>query len=594
MGRLASTGHTKRTVTAAAAAVLAACAHDHTTAPLSVSACGAGGVVQLAPLQAATVSCDTGTALLLAGGGARYLVVAQLATGNVANRSVPYLIGVGEGALASLSPAPSAVLDSRLPTAGSTLRASSRGPDGWQRTFDARLLAEAQRQLATGAWRIPRQSPAAKMQVPAPSRAQANATPAVGDLHDFHVLSSNDPRHPLYTPVAARLGYVGTNILLYVDTLAPANGFTASQLQSFGQLFDQTLYPLVVSTFGTPSDVDQNGRLVMMLSPVVNELSPQPDCDTQGFVGGFFSGYDLIGTDTSSNRGEIFYSVVPDPNGTVSCAHTVSDLLRDTPAIFNHELQHLINFSQHVIAHGGNSEEGWLDEGMSIVAEELGSLYYEQKFPPPSGRTNPAQLFPDSSQGFINGLLVDSYEYLLKTDTATVTLHSDADDGIAWRGGDWLLLRWLGDQKGVGFYKQLEQNTLRGTANIAAAAGESFASLFGDFSLALYADSVPGIAKSAIPPRNRFVVRNLRQMYQRLFDTSQPSSLVPRPFPIAPVPLTGTLSASMVPGTMAFYRVDTNAGQTSVRIQFAAPGGTAPLSAGLNPQLSVFRLPPGS
>ena len=157
-----------------------------------------------------------------------------------------------------------------------------------------------------------------------------------------------------------------------------------------------------------------------------------------------------------------------------------------------------------------------------------------------------------------------------------------------------MLLRWLGDQKGVGFYKQLEQNTLRGTANIAAAAGESFASLFGDFSLALYADSVPGIAKSAIPPRNRFVVRNLRQMYQRLFDTSQPSSLVPRPFPIAPVPLTGALSASMVPGTMAFYRVDTNAGQTSVRIQFAAPGGTAPLSAGLNPQLSVFRLPPGS
>ena len=31
-----------------------------------------------------------------------------------------------------------------------------------------------------------------------------------------------------------------------------------------------------------------------------------------------------------------------------------------------------------------------------IVAEELGSLYYENKFPPPTGRSNPAQLFPDS------------------------------------------------------------------------------------------------------------------------------------------------------------------------------------------------------
>jgi hypothetical protein len=270
----------------------------------------------------------------------------------------------------------------------------------------------------------------------------------------------------------------------------------------------------------------------------------------------------------------------------------VAELEQTTGATFLHELQHLINFGQHVLVHGGAPEQGWLDEGMSIVAEELGSLYYENKYPPPTGRTNPAQLFPDSSQGYINGLLFDSYSYLLKTDTATVTLHTDADGGLAWRGGDWLLLRWLGDQKGTGIYKALERSSLTGTANIASAAGESFDGLFGDFSLAVYTDSLPGIPKSSIPTRDRFAYRNLRRMYQRLYDTSQPSTFVPRPFPILTTQLTGTISASMVPGTMSFYRLDTTAGQGSVTIQFSAADGT-PLSGGLHPQVSIFRLPPG-
>src|SRR5207244_12332102 len=67
-------------------------------------------------------------------------------------------------------------------------------------------------------------------------------------------------------------------------------------------------------------------------------------------------------------------------------------------------------FSQHAVLHGGLAEFGWLDEGMSIVAEELGSVYYEQKCPGTACRTNPAQIFPDSSQGFIESFLLDSYQ----------------------------------------------------------------------------------------------------------------------------------------------------------------------------------------
>ena len=97
-------------------------------------------------------------------------------------------------------------------------------------------------------------------------------------------------------------------------------------------------------------------------------------------------------------------------------------------------------------------------------------------------------------------------------------------------------MRWLADVKGIGIYKTLIGSNLTGTENIASAAGESFDALFGDFSLALYSDSIPGTPKTSIPARNRFAVRNLRRMYQRLFDTSQGSSFVPRPFPSSPCP----------------------------------------------------------
>ena len=414
--------------------------------------------------------------------------------------------------------------------------------------------------------------------------------PALGSLQDFHVLAVIDTATPVTQRVTASLDYIGQNILIYVDTVAAA-GLSGTQVNQLGQLFDQTLYPIDLNAFGVASDIDQNGRVIMLLSPVVNGLTPSAQCD-QGFVAGFFDGFDLVSTDTSSNQGEIFYSIAPDPNGTASCAHTVDDVLTQVPAVFLHELQHLINYSQHVLVHHSVPEEGWVDEGLSLVAQELGALHYENKFPPPTGRTDPNQYFPDSAEGYINTEIGTSYDFLLKPDTVTLTLHSDADGGLDWRGGDWLLLHWLGDQKGQAFYRSMEETPLTGTANIEGAAGEPFPLLFGDFSLALYTDSIIGVARSAIPQRNRFTTRNLRVLYQAYFNAAGPSSSVPTPFPITPTPLTGTINASEVPGTPTFYRMQTAASAAQVQIKFSTPSGAA-FSPALHPQVSIFRLPDG-
>lgn len=585
--------------TACAFAVFAAaaCSSDHTptspstTPSFALHPCSVTGTLELASAQASRIDCGNGgTTVTLAGDGASYLILPQFAASLVPNTFVSYRL-VASAAAASSAATSLASSSAALGPMSGLLRAPPRFA---QLAFDRALRSRARAAVARGTWKSgARMSPqtlggtAVRLDVIA-------APPAVGSVRSFRVLADSSGQR--FKSVSARLAFAGDNVLIYLDTLSPANGFTPAQVQSFGTLFDRTLYPIDTGAFGPPSDVDQNGRVIMLMSPAVNALTPSSECDTQGFVAGFFEEEDLGGSasDPNSNTGEIFYSIVPDPNGAVSCSHTADDVGFSVPATFLHELQHLISFSQHFVVHGGDPEYGWLDEGLSIVAEELGSVYYEQKCPGTACRTDPAQLFPDSSQGFIDGFLFDSYAYALKPDTASVTLHSDADDGFSWRGGDWLLARWLGDQFGASVYRHLDESGAIGVANIESATGQSFPSLFSDFGIALFADSLPGMPRTTATARDHFVTRNVRQMWARLFATSGGSPDVPRAFPI-PVSTIGTDTTAtrrMYPGTMGFFRLNTPANVSSVSVQFAGPDGGA-LSSFLKPQLAVFRLPAG-
>lgn len=592
-------------------AAIAACSHSDATgpktSPVTLTAC-TGGSVQLSANQAARVDCaNGGNSLTLPGNGASYLLVPQFATDNASDVGVPFTLsnptGTASAAIATpyRGPAPTGLAGAPASSIAADVGLRPPAyPRARQMAFDGALRRAAHARWPAGAPAIPatvrsRIAPA----MPSFSAAPLTTTATVGSMQNFQVRATFSVTNPKWKTITAQLAYAGSNILLYIDTLSPPGGFTPTQLQSFGQYFDQTLYPIAVDAFGPPSDVDQNQRVVMLMSPAVNALSPKSQCATQGYVEGYFDEIDLGDlTSTSSNKGEIFYSVVPD-TGVYSCTHTVDELLQSEPATFLHELQHLINFSQHVVVHNGNPQASWLDEGMSIMAEELGSMYYEAKCPPPSCRTSPAQLFPDSSQGFIQGFLYDSYAYYLKPDTASVTLHDDAENGFSWRGGDWALVHWLYDQKGTGILKALEQTSSTGAPSIAAAAGEPFPSLFADYGLTGYTDSLPGLPRSVIPSRDRLTTRNLRLIWNRLYVTSKgqngaPSPDVPRAFPIL-VQTVGAGTAqtgTMVPGTSTYYRIDTPTNASTVQLLFSQPGGTA-LSASLQPQVAVYRLPPG-
>lgn len=481
--------------------------------------------VSLAPLHGVTLDCSTGSGLTLDGNGATYLIVPQFATGNVAYQFQNF------------------TLNRR------------------QALFDLHLRRKGQRLAAA----------AASMGPMAPGPA---AAVTVGSTRTFWVFA--DTNATTYKLDTATLQFAGANVYVYVDNAAPANGFSPTQLQTFGQLTDQVLYQLDVTTFAAPTDIDHNGHVIMLLSPAVNALTPANDCRTEGFVAGYFDPNDLAPGNAHSNQGEVFYGIVPDPDGTAhSCAHLVADVDGIIPGTFLHELQHMINYGHHVLINGGSAEEGWLDEGMSIVATELGARYYNAKHPPANGR-----IFTDSAVPYIEEQLNDSYDYLANPDTASLTLHTDADCCLEWRGGDWLLMRYLGDQKGDPVFHALETSTATGTANIAQASGLPFSVFFGNFGIAAYTDSIPGVARSAIPAPYRFTSYNLRDLY----------ALVHNIYPLLPATLTSAgLSGKIVPGTSAYYQLATPAGSGSVSLTFGGTGGGV-FPASLHPQVNVFRL----
>jgi hypothetical protein len=581
----------RRAFLAGCLAVLSACGSDTPTGTttgnnnFTINPCGAAGTLQLTVATSARMDCSTGgTTVTLAGNGASYLVVPQFATDQGANTAVSYMLSSNTStATASRMPTDPGITASRIPIGAAGLPAFRNLTA--ERAAEGLLRARAVQRGYGATVRTRLQAP-----VGAAVRAFIPAPPT-GSIRTFRVVSNFTTS--AYKTVGSKLAYAGDNVLIYIDTLAPASGFTSTQLNDFGKLFDQTLYPIDTTAFGSPVDLDGNGRVVMLMSPVVNGDSPAAQCATQGFVAGFINTEDFNGpTDPNSNQGEVFYTIVPDPNATASCAHTVQDLGADVPATFLHELQHLIFFSQHVILSRAPQGSSALDEGLSIVAEELGSKYYEDKCPPPSCRTSPQQLFPDSAQGFLGSFLYDSYQYALRPDTASITLHEDDQNGFDWRGGNWLLARWLGDQMGSGVFKKLLKSTSNGAADIEQATGQTFGAIFANFGISLYTDSLPGLARTTVPTTNRFSTRNVKALWARLFATSGGTDF-PAATPIRPRSITTDSTArKMTPGSMSFYRLDTPASAASVTIRFAAPGGTA-LAATLKPQLAIFRLPAG-
>jgi hypothetical protein len=418
---------------------------------------------------------------------------------------------------------------------------------------------------------------------PLASALSAGGTPPsvqvidVGDRRAFEVceeLPCSSPSH--FTTVNGEAQYVGTHAAIFTDDAAPA-AFTPADYDSLGALFDQQLYEVDTQAFGSESDVDENGVVIILFTAAVNRLTPESQCATS-IITGYFFGVDIdpaFQSDSRSNHGEVFYALAPDPQGTVTCQLSTDLVLRLVPVTFVHEFQHMINYHQHVLVRAADSEVLWLNEALSHLAEELAGLRFADQ--------GNDVLF----SRFALGDLYNAYIYLQDPGTQFL-LPTEGTGTLEERGAGWLFLRWLVDQYGDDAIRRLVETSRTGTDNVTAVAGAPFAQLASQWFLANYVSdlSVPGFTA---PSRLQYSTWAFRTTYQSLHD--QLASRFPDPFPIAPAPFGNTFSASgtLRAGSGEYFLVQLGANENGFTVT-VDDGAGGPVSSTVVPRLNVIRI----
>jgi hypothetical protein len=518
------------------------------------------------------------------GSPVEYLIVPQLATGVPAATSSFQLLGD------TIRPAkPSAPAPAPAPSSAGDL--TMLPPAERFHTF-LRLGDETR-------WRGLNPQVAPRGATPARTPAVAAGPPAFGSSRTFKVCARLNCS--TFATVTATVRALKSNVAIYVDTTAPP-GLDSLALDTLATTFETKLYATDTAAFGRESDIDTNSVVMILMTPTVNKLVTSTQCAATGFVAGFFFGADLdpaFRTDSRSNKGEVFYSLVADPSGTFSCAHSASQVQRLVPVTFIHEFQHMISYNQHVLVRGGDGEALWLNEGFSHYAEELG------------GRTllpNPGATVSNCTIGtppcaFMGGDLFNGYSYLDSTDKHFL-LPSAGIGSLAERGAAWMFVRYLVDRYSGGttmtlwnaFTRQLLQTSLTGAENIAAHTGASFEGIVTRWALTNWVSDLPGFTPDTAL---RYTSWSFRAAYSSLHTQNQ--GVFPKIFPLTPTTSAGSgvsLRGVLRAGSGVYHRIVQAPGEAGFTLLFSTAEftplfdteGRGAIPASLVPRLNVIRI----
>jgi hypothetical protein len=278
----------------------------------------------------------------------------------------------------------------------------------------------------------------------------------------FYVLktttgSVGDPSS--YQRITAELRYSGSKCLVYsdLDTLATGN-LSQSDFTAMGQAFDTSIEATNVTYFGGYSDIDGNGKVIILSTPVVNRMTPP---GSGGFIAGFFLAVDLYSPPAvpagTTNQAEVLYLLASDPASFWGNPFPVAFTAQENINTTAHEHEHLISFSRRLFFEDKSSQVTWLEEGMAHMAEHLNGIN--------SANENRAALYLD--------------------DPGNISLeHNSAP--LEQRGGIYLFLQLMVDRYGTGILKSIVQSKCTGRACVQNVTGENFYDLFAEFLAALY------------------------------------------------------------------------------------------------------------
>jgi hypothetical protein len=512
-------------------------------------------------------------------GGAEHLYLAVSTAGAEVSGGItaPYSItGDAAGAVTSVTELPSPLVSAfKPPTTAARFH---------------RMLRDRERFLAT--------DPAHQLFGAREGRVRPSlaAAPALNDPEDFFVCTTTDCND--FVTVDSHVRALGDKVAIYVDDVVysdlkyagPDARYTDAELQDIAKVFDDFLYPLDTLNFGRESDIDANGVVQVLLTPQINALSG--NCNTTGSVIlGYFFALDLL-PDPNSNDGEVFYSLVPDPLNSQCTIRKETFAKPNLAPTFVHEFQHMISYNQHAIVRTGNSEDTWLNEGLSHYAEELAGRIV----PDTAGQAPGTTYTQYALSNYLN-----AYEYLANPEATFLISPEGTGGSLPERGAGWLFVRWAADQFGSGadnlpafrvrgtdFTRALVQTQLNGSTNVQGASGESFSTLVTQWQLANFLDDLSGFSPSS--DRLRYVTINLRQQFASLHD-QDPGSFA-REYPLAPDSTkTGVYSrtGTLRQGSGRHVRIIQGAGAQGVQFLLATPTGGA-VSATAVPRVGLVRV----
>jgi hypothetical protein len=416
--------------------------------------------------------------------------------------------------------------------------------------FEARLRGR-ERELGAGSL----DGVTARVNVPV---IRVQAVPAQGERRDFNVLNMQDT----FDKITATARIVTARAVLWVD-LEAESLLTDADLRYYGDLFDDPIYPTNTAVFGEPSDVDGNQRIFILFTPRVNALTPASE---SSFITGFFYGCDLLARNrcAGSNEAEVFYSMVPDPEGRWSGKRPAAAVRAAVPPILAHEFQHMINFARR----GGSADVLWLSEALAHTAEELvGSALQARD--------------PALARSFNTANLARAQRYLLSPSSSGL-LALAGTGSVEMRGGVWLLLKHVrAHHGGEDLLRRLTASTRSGMANLTQETGQPWSRLATDFAVALWADGAPELA-APLDARYRFVDFNLRAALATISGgyTLRPTLLDWRDFAVA---------GSLASGSGAYFLMSVPSSATQLNFVLAGNRG-APFTTETGAALSILRV----
>jgi hypothetical protein len=272
----------------------------------------------------------------------------------------------------------------------------------------------------------------------------------------FHLMvRDGDPGSPgNYLAVPAVLKGVGHRVQVYVasEDLARVGRGT---LEDAITIFDDRIEPLARSFCGAARDVDGDGRFTILFSSWLDRLG-----GGRHAVDGFVRVADLDATVTApfGNRCDMMY---------LNAGLQAGPYLR---TVLAHEYMHAVVYSRKALDQAdrdgpGPEEEGWLDEAIAHLAEDLHGFS-------PSNIDYRVSAFLSCPERY--RLVVDDY------------FAADLFRSHGNRGSTYLFLRWCVDRYGRALVPALLRSPRRGIGSVESATGSTFAALYRRWSVALF------------------------------------------------------------------------------------------------------------